>query len=279
MSVEEYRRQALETWEAMAPGWERWADEIEETSAPVREWLIAALAPKTGDTVLELAAGPGGTGFAAAPLVGEEGRIISTDLVPAMVEIARRLSEELGLTNVEHRALDAERIDLEDDSVDGVFCRFGYMLVPDCAAALAETRRVLRPGGRLALAVWRGAELNPWISVAGRLLVERGHVERPQPGVPGIFALANEERLRGLLEGAGFTVGRLEDVAVRFVYGSVENYVGRAQDTGGVFARVWRELPEDEREAITAQLAEAFAPFEADGGYELPGVALCAVAS
>ena len=279
MSVEEYRRQALETWEAMAPGWERWADAIEETSAPVREWLIAALAPETGDTVLELAAGPGGTGFAAAPLVGEGGRIISTDLVPAMVEIARRRSEELGLTNVEHRVLDAESIDLEDDSVDGVFCRFGYMLVPDCAAALAETRRVLRPGGRLALAVWRGAELNPWISITGRLLVERGHVERAQPGEPGIFALANEERLRGLLEGAEFTVGRLEDVAVRFVYGSVESYVGRAQDTGGVFARVWREAPEDEREAITAQLAEAFAPFEADDGYELPGVALCAVAS
>ena len=203
MSADEQRTAIYETWETMAPGWERWADEIEGTLAPAREWLIAALAPSAGDRVLEIAAGPGDTGLAAAPLVGEGGRIISTDLVPAMVEIARRRSEALGVTNVEHRVMDAERLELEDDSVDGVLCRFGYMLVPDCGAALAEARRVLRPGGRLALAVWRGAEQNPWISIAGRMLVERGHMPRPEPGQPGIFALADEERLRGLLEAAG----------------------------------------------------------------------------
>jgi ubiquinone/menaquinone biosynthesis C-methylase UbiE len=276
---EEYRRTSLETWDAMALGWERWRGEIETTSAPVSEWLIAQLAPRAGDTVLELAAGPGDTGFASAPLLGETGRLISTDFSPEMVEVARRRAAAPGLTNVEHRVVDAENIELEDDSVDGVLCRFGYMLMPDPAAALAETRRVLRPGGRLALAVWRGAEENPWISIAGRLLVERGHMPRLKPGEPGIFALADDERLRALLEGAGFSIERMEDVPVAFVYRGIEDYVVRAQDTGGNFAKIWREAPEEEREAIKAELGWAFEPYAVDGDHELPGLALAVVAS
>jgi SAM-dependent methyltransferase len=279
MVRDDFKRAALETREAMAPGWERWRAEIEATSTPVREWLIRELEPRQGDTILELAAGPGDTGFEVAPLVGESGRVISTDLAPAMVEVARRRSTELGLRNVEHRVLDAERIELPDDSVDGVVCRFGFMLMPDVAAACSETRRVLRGGGRLALAVWRGAEVNPWISIVGRMLVERGHVPRPEPGAPGIFALANEDRLRRLLGSVGFTIERIEDVPVHFVYRGVDDYVRRAHDTGGLFATVWRAVSDEEHEAMRARLRDEFAAFAVDGGYELPGVALAAVAS
>src|SRR5262245_11313046 len=149
--------------EAMAPGWERRRARIEEGAAPVREWLLRALAPAPGDTVLELAAGVGDTGLEAAAAVGPEGRLISTDLTPAMVEVARRRAAQVGAANVEHRVMDAERIDLPEGSVDGVLCRFGYMLMADPAAALAGTRRVLRPGGRLALAVWGPPERNLWL--------------------------------------------------------------------------------------------------------------------
>jgi len=279
MEPDEYRRTSLETWEAMAPGWERWRAEVEATSTPVREWMLSALAPRPGDTVLELAAGPGDTGFAAAAILGEHGRLISTDFSPDMVDVARRRGVELGLRNVEHRVMDAERIELGDDSVDGVLCRFGYMLMVDPASAFSETRRVLRSGGRLALAVWCGAERNPWISIAGRMLVERGHMPPPEPGAPGIFSMASEERTRELLEEAGFASVRMEEVPVRFTYRDVDDYVRRARDTGGVFARVFREASEDERAAIEAQLGQSFAPFAVEGGYELPGVALAVVAS
>jgi SAM-dependent methyltransferase len=279
MQPEEYRQASLATWEAMAPGWERWRPEVEETSTPVREWLIRELAPKPGDTILELAAGPGDTGFESAVLVGNDGRLISTDFSPEMVEVARRRGAELGLRNVEHRVMDAERIELDDASVDGVLCRFGYMLMPDPGTALSETRRVLRLGGRLALAVWRAADRNPWISIAGRMLVERGHVPPPEPGAPGIFNMASEERTRALLTDAGFTSVRMEEVPVRFVYRGVDDYVRRARDTAGIFATVFREASGDEREAMKATLAEAFRPFAVDEGYELSGVALAAVAS
>jgi ubiquinone/menaquinone biosynthesis C-methylase UbiE len=277
-AIEKQRREIYEIAEAIAPGWERWRARIEEVTAPVREWLIEELAPRPGDTVLELAAGAGDTGFEAAAIVGERGRLISTDFSPAMVQVARRRGAELGIGNVHHRVMDAERVELDPDSVDGVVCRFGYMLLTDPAAALAETRRVLRPGGRLALAVWSAPERNPWATIGFGLLIERGHMPPPEPGAPSPFAMASEEQTRALLEGAGFTAVRTEEVPVRFTFRDIDDYTTYATDTGGPAALVLRRLPEDEREALKTKLGAAFAPFAAAVGYELPGVALCAVA-
>jgi SAM-dependent methyltransferase len=279
MDRDEYRRTSLENWEKMAAGWERRRASVESGSVPVAEWLLRELAPQPGDTILELASGPGDTGFAAAAVIGDEGRLISTDFSPEMVEVGRRRAGELGLTNVEHRRMDAERLELADDSVDGVICRFAFMLMADPGAALAEARRVLRPGGRLALAVWRGPEKNPWVAIAGRVLAGRGLVPPPDPDAPGIFTLASEGRLQSLLQEAGFAEVRTDDVPIAFVAAGVDDYVASARDTGGMFGRVWADAPEEERDAITEALAEAFAPFAVGGGYELPGLALVAVAS
>ena len=279
MDRAEYKRTSLENWQVMASGWERRRAEIEKVTRPVSEWMVDALDPQRGDTLLELAAGPGDVGYLAAPLLGEDGRLISSDFSSEMVEVARRRAAELGLENVEHRVIDAEEIALEDGSVDGVLCRFGFMLMPDPEAAVAETRRVLRPGGRLALAVWSTPERNPWVALAGRVLAERGLAPPPQPGEPGMSVLADEERLRGLLAGAGFGVERIEDVPVLLTYDDVDDYVTAANETGGMFARIWREASEDEREIISARLAEEFEPFAVDGGYDLPGVAVVALAS
>ena len=272
-------RSIYEMAEAIAPGWERWRARIEDVVSPVRGWMLAGLAPRPGDTVLELAAGAGDTGFEAAAVVGERGRLISTDFSPAMLDVARRRGAELGLGNVDCRLMDAERIELDADTVDGVLCRFGYMLMPDPAAALAETRRVLRQGGRLALAVWGAPERNPWITIGFGLLVEHGHLPPPDPGDPGPFAMADEEGTRALLADAGFPSVRTEEIPVRFAFRDLDDYTTFSTDTGGPAALALRGMPEHEREALRAQLHAAFAPFETGGRYELPGVALAAVAS
>ena len=195
------------------------------------------------------------------------------------MEVARRRGGELGLRNVDYRVIDAERIELETDSVDGVLCQSGYMLMADPAAALSETRRVLRPGGRLALSVWGAPGRNPWASIGGRILVERGHMPPPEPGAPGIFSMASEERTRRLLKGAGFTGVRTEEVPVRWLFRNLDEYERWVTEVAGAVAMVVRGLPAGERDALKSQLTEAFVSFVSDGGYEFPGVALCAVAS
>jgi SAM-dependent methyltransferase len=279
VDLEDYRRVSREIWKEMAPGWERRGAQLADALAPVRGWLIRELAPRPGETVLELGAGTGDTGFEAATIVGQDGRLISTDFSPLMVEVARRHGAEREIANVDHRVMDGESIELADDSVDGVLCQSTYMLMADPAAALAETRRVLRSGGRLALSVWGVPERNPWAAIGGRILVERGQMPPPEPGAPGVFSMASEEHTRGLLEDAGFILVRTEDVPVSFAFRDLDDYESWVMDVAGPFAIVVRSLPDDEREALTAQLAEEFAEFGTDRGYELPGVALCAVAS
>ena len=274
----DYRRVSLEIWEAMAPGWERWRAQLKEALAPVRASLIAELRPQPGDTILELGAGTGDTGFAASALLGEGGRLISSDFSPGMVEVARRRGAELGIENVDYRVIDAEQIELAADSIDGVLCQSGYMLMADPAAALSETRRVLRSGGRLALSVWGAPELNPWASIGGRILVERGHLSPPEPGSPGVFSMSSAERTRTLLKEAGFTDVRTDEVPVRFAFDDLDAYERWAMDVSGPFAMVLRGLHEQERGQLKAQLRHAFARFATERGYEIPGVALTALA-
>jgi len=275
---DEYRRTSLANWQTMAAGWERRRADMETVTEPIRDWLVRELAPKPGETILELAAGPGDTGFAAAALLGNEGQLISTDFSSEMTEVARRRGRELGLPNVEYRTMDAEHLELEDDSVDGVICRFGFMLMSDTEAALAETRRVLRPGGRLVLATWRGPERNPWVAIGGRILTARGFMPPNEPGAPGMFTMSDDGRVESLLAAAGFTDVLIDDVPVRMPYGDVDEYVTATRDTGGAFARAFNEASEEEQRAITQELAEAFTPFEVDGGLALPGLALVALA-
>src|SRR5919198_3735025 len=132
---------------------------------PVSAWMVEAIDPQPGHTVLELAAGTGDTGLLAAELIEPGGTLICSDFAPEMLATAQRRAEELGIRNVRFRQIDAETaIDLEAASVDGVLCRWGYMLMIDPGTALQETRRVLKSGGRLALAAWTGPEDNLWSS-------------------------------------------------------------------------------------------------------------------
>lgn len=279
MSTGQWRTFSYEVSEAIAPSWASRSEQIEAVCEPVREWLVRELDPQPGDTVLELAAGVGDTGFEVARIVGEDGRVISTDFSPKMLDEARRRGAELGLENVDYRVVDAERIELDPDSVDGVLCRYGYMLMEDAAAALAETRRVLRPGGRVTLAVWGPPERNPFFGVTARVLVERGHVPPPDPEGPGIFSMASAERTSALLEGAGFTSTRVEEIPVSFEFDDAEDYLGFLGDTAGPIALALRGLPADERAEVGAEVERALPAFEAGGRYRMPGLTLVAVAS
>ena len=181
-------------------------------------WLLDALSPLPGEHILELAAGVGETGLVAAARVAPSGSVVISDQADAMLAAARERAAELGITNVEFRQLNAEWIDMTTASVDGVLCRWGYMLMVDPETALRETRRVLKPGGRVALATWDKIDANPWFALPARELVERGIITPPAPSdahVPGPFAISDTAQLTDLLHRTGFTEVRVEAVALQ----------------------------------------------------------------
>ena len=279
MDADAYRRASREAWSAMAPGWDRRSAFFERVARPVTELMLERLAPDDGDTVLDLATGAGAVGLAAAAVVGDAGRVLLTDFSQAMVDTARRSADRMGLRNVECRLLDAERMALEDDAVDGVLCRWGYMLMADPAAALAETRRVLRPGGRLAFAVFSGAEENPWAGLPAAVLRERGHMPPPGQGEPGILALADPDRLRALVTGAGFAEPRITPVPLVWTFADAGDYWDYLTDVAGAIAMVVARLDEAERVRVRDLIAERTRPFQDERGIALPGVSLVAAAS
>jgi ubiquinone/menaquinone biosynthesis C-methylase UbiE len=269
---QDYREVSYDVWQRMAAGWDRERQWMWDVSRIIGEWMVDALDPQPGQTILELAAGAGQTGFAAAAVLGDEGRLISTDFAPKMVDAARAGSEQLGLRNVEHRQLDAENMDLEDDSVDGVLCRWGYMLMGDPQKALHETRRVLREGGALAMSVLAGPADNPWATVPGGALRELTGAPPPDPTAPGLFAMADPDRTRSMLQAAGFEVRRMEDVGMTWRFESFEEYWTFLTEVAGAVAVVISELPEEQQRVLRDRIEQASEPYRANGGYALPAL-------
>jgi ubiquinone/menaquinone biosynthesis C-methylase UbiE len=271
------RQQSRAAWGAVARGWYAQREELWKASHPVSEWMVRRLDPKPGDTVLELAAGLADTGLMAARLVGESGRIIVTDFTPEMVAAARRRAEELDVRNAEFRVLDAERMDLETDSVDGVLCRWAYMLMIDPHAAFAQTRRVLRPGGRLAFSVWAARERNPALSLVGRVLESQGHIPRPDPQAPGAFAMADPGRIRELVVEAGFAEPEIEEVTFRWPFAEKDAYWRYVTETAASSSPVLRALSHEMQNAVREQVHEAARPYRSGEGYDFPATCLSAV--
>ncbi len=278
MDLDQYREESLETWDRFAANWDQQRRYLWEKTHPVSEAMVERLDPQPGDTVLELASGTGETSFLIAERVGEDGRVISTDFAPGMVEAARRGGEELGLSNLEHRVLDAERMDLDDSSVDGVVARFGYMLMADPAAALAETRRVLRGGRRLSFAVWAGPERNMWAAVPGMVLVEAGHMPPPEPGAPGIFGMADPNRIRELVTGAGFGEPSIDEVPVVWGYVDAAEHWEKTNKLAAPIAEAVNALPPEEQERVRATVAERVEQLLAGDGSGINGMTYVVVA-
>lgn len=277
--VDRTRAEMLELWERAAPGWERRASWVREGGMPVSVWMIEQLSLAPGKRVLELAAGTGDTGFLASELIGASGTLICSDAAEGMLEVAQNRAGELAVRNVEFKRLELEWIDLPAASVDAALCRWGLMLTVDPAAATHEIRRVLTPGGRVAVAVWDDPSLNPWATIPNRALISLGLTPAPDPGRPGMFALSHARELRELLEGAGFVDVVVDSIELDRSQPSLDEFLEMTLDLARPFADVWEGLTEDQREEVRREVASLAGPFTAaDGSLRLSGRSLVAAA-
>jgi SAM-dependent methyltransferase len=273
----------MKFWEAAAPGWIRRQALMRQFAAPVSHAMVQAIEPQPGQRVLELAGGLGETGMLAAELVRPGGYVIISDQAPAMLDGARARASELQLDNIRFQPLNGEWIDLPVASVDAVLCRFGFMLMADPLTALVETRRVLAPGGHLALAVWDAAAHNPWALQPATELIERGLLGAPagrDQFEPGPFALGNASHLQRLLDDAGFIEPTVQPLELSQRHTSFEDFWETMLDLSRVTHDAVMTRPEEEIAEISAAIAQRMAPHTAsDGTLEIPGRALLGVAS
>jgi SAM-dependent methyltransferase len=269
---EDIRQESKARWTATAKGWGVRADALRRATMPVSTWMVDALGPQPGDTLLELAAGPGDTGFLAAELIRPGGTLICSDFSPEMLTVAQERATTLGLDNVRFRQIDAEApLDIDAASLDGVLCRWGYMLMLEPVGALQETRRVLKSGGRVSLAAWTKPEDNLWSALPGRELVRHGLVEPPEPGAPGQFTWGEEGEIAENLEAAGFVDYEIDAVEFAYTFPAFEEWWASTLALSSRFAEAAAAMDAATAAEIQAALREAAAQFTRDDGtVEIP---------
>jgi enediyne biosynthesis protein CalE5 len=275
---DEHRRRLHGMWAAVAPSWGLHADYVDARGEAVTRELLAAAAIRSGDRVLELACGPGGTGLAAAPLVGSEGAVVVSDVVPEMTAIAAARAAAAGLRNVAARPLDLEAITEPDRAYDVVLCREGLMFASDPARAAGEIVRVLRPGGRVAIAVWGPRARNPWLGVVFDAASAQMGAPMPPPGMPGPFALEDAGRLRALLVDAGLADVAVRELSVPLVSPSFDDWWARTSSLAGPLSAVLAGLPAEAMADLVARVHAAVTPYETADGLRFPGLTLLASA-
>jgi enediyne biosynthesis protein CalE5 len=275
-SADEFRARMHGMWGTVAPAWGEHAEYVDARVAVVTDRMLELADLQEGEQVLELACGAGGLGLAAAARVGDSGRVILSDVAGEMTALAQKRAA--GLDNVETRVLDLEQIDEPDASYDAVLCREGLMFALDPATAAREIHRVLRPGGRVVVAVWGPRQRNPWLGLVLDCASAQLGAPVPPPGMPGPFALEDSERLATVLAAGQLESIRIEELPVSTEAGAFDEWWNRTCSLAGPLASMLASLPPEAAEKLRARALEAAQAFRTDRGYEFPGVTLVATA-
>jgi SAM-dependent methyltransferase len=195
--------ETINRWVGSAPYWEKHREIIREMFDPISQALIEEANVTKRNVVLDVATGPGEPALSIAEVVGAEGKVFGIDPIQEMVAAARRAADRLGYKNAQFDVAFADRLPFSRDTFDAVVSRFGVMFFPSPVDGVREMLRVLKPGSKLALAVWHFAERNPFHYTLSQI-VDR-YVEPPPlpPDAPDAFRFATPGKLRDILTEAG----------------------------------------------------------------------------
>jgi SAM-dependent methyltransferase len=263
-------------WNRVAGAWERNADFVDEHLEAATGALLDAAGVAEGQAVLDLAAGPGGAGLAAARRVGAGGRVVLADVAEEMVAAAARRAN--GRSEVDTLVCDQAAIAAEDASFDAVIVRHGLMFMPEPDASVAEAARVLRPGGRYAAMTWGPREANPWLGLILDAVGAQFGVTFPPPGVSGPFSLSDPDQLAGALRGGGLEDVEVEAIDTPMHAASIDDWWARVPGLAGPLAMALAGMEDEVREEIRVRAIAAGSAVAAPvgDGIAMPGCVLVA---
>lgn len=268
------KQQQKKEWGAAAEGWRKNHERLVKTTGPVTSRMLELAGIGPGKRVLDIACGSGVPSIPAAQAVGPSGSVLATDQAPEMLEVALENSKQQGVTNIEFRLVDGEELDVEPGSFDAVTCRWGIMFMPEPVRFLERAHEALKPGGKIALAVWGPPQNNPFIALP--MSIARKYYEGPplpDPTAPGaVFSFADKQRLQSVLEQAGFRDIQIEETVLPMsVFNSGEEYWQFTREFTGPIRRILEGMPQDVQDKIGQEVAAAAPQGNPEGKVSLNG--------
>ena len=245
----------------------------------VTEMMLDLAGIEAGSHVLDVASGTGDQTLMAARRVGPTGNVLATDDSASMLKVAAEAARNEGLTNVETRVMNAENLALDADSFDAVICRNALMLFSNPVKALAEMRRVAKPGSKVAVMVFSAAEKNPHHGIPFAIIRRLGNIPPPAPGEPWMYALGDPGALEDVYRQAGFLNLSVQEVPIKRRSPSAADAVGNMRKGAGDLRELMNQLNKADRELVWAEIEEQFRRFEGPNGFEVPGEVLIGVAA
>lgn len=271
--LEEIREQQKASWDKFSSGWKKWDALMMDFLKPVADEMIKAINPKDTDFVLDIAGGTGEPGFTIASML-KNGRIVITDLSDKMLDIAKESAKERGINNIETRVCDVSELPFADNTFDAISCRFGFMFFPDMLLAAKEMARVLKPGGKIAVAVWNGPEKNFWVTAIGGTINRNMQLSAPPPEAPGMFRCAKEGLLQGLFQQAGLKNTSKKEVLGKLKTRTSDAYWNMMTEVAAPFVAALSQADDAMKEKIKSEVFQALSQKYPDGDVIIDSSAL-----
>jgi ubiquinone/menaquinone biosynthesis C-methylase UbiE len=265
-----FKNTTRQGWDAVAEAWDRWTPVLAAWLGPVTEAMLDMAHLRTGDKVIDVAAGAGEPGLTAAERVGPTGSVLATDLSANILAFADRAVRERGMRNLATRVMDAERLELEDGVFDVALSRLGIIFCPDRRQALAEMRRVLRPGGRAVVAGFTRPDHNRFFAIPIGVIRRRLQLPPPAPDQPGPFSLGGPGVMVEALRQAGFEDVETNIVSAPLRLPSAAECTRFQREAFGALGQMLAIASDAERAAAWAEIEQELGRFEGPEGFVTP---------
>jgi ubiquinone/menaquinone biosynthesis C-methylase UbiE len=265
-----FKKTTRQRWDALAEAWDRWTPVRAAWLGPVTEAMLGMARLRTGDKVVDVAAGAGEPGLTAAERVGPTGSVLATDLSSNILAFAERAARERGVQNLATRVMDAERLELEDGTFDVALSRLGIIFCPDLRQALAEMRRVLRPGGRAVVASFTTPDHNRFFAIPISVIRRRLQLPPPAPDQPGPFSLGGPGVMAEALRQAGFDDVETNIIAAPLRLPAAGECVRFQREAFGSLSQMLADASDAERVAAWAEIEQELGQLEGSEGFVAP---------